>query len=340
MANDNSVPSLAHQRELSVNRKETPRCPDEVELLSFVEGKLGMLRRRKVRKHLSDCDNCRQVLVLLSKSDTPGQREQREEIIDRQVELIRRMSESNDDSPEAKTISQGQTPEAAPASLVDGYQSRGRWAMVAIAAVAAVAAIAIPVIHRQFVRKPSGREAMVALADAVKSQRRTRPWISGNLPHSPYVAATGSSRDDTVQYDRAATILESKDTTSLSDEDSQNLARIYLARATPEDAGKALAILSRISGHGTPTASQSNDTGVAYFELGQYDRALEYFTETVRAQSGYPEGLFNKALVEEVLGRSANARADWQVFMAVSPKSGWRNEAEDHLRQIDQSQPK
>ena len=73
------------------------------------------------------------------------------------------------------------------------------------------------------------------------------------------------------------------------------LARVYLARGTREDARHALILLDQLAARGVAAPEAFNDTGVAQFELGNYEDAIADFTKALAKAPSYDEALFNRA---------------------------------------------
>ena len=53
-----------------------------------------------------------------------------------------------------------------------------------------------------------------------------------------------------------------------------------------------------------------NNRGGAYFNLGQYQRALEDFDKAIRLEPGYGSAYSNRGAAYSALGQSANAEAN------------------------------
>jgi tetratricopeptide (TPR) repeat protein len=140
------------------------------------------------------------------------------------------------------------------------------------------------------------------------------------------------SKNDDLQFDRAISQLRFawQDTAPVNDK--LVLARVYLARGTPEDAGNALTILDQLATRGFETPEALNDDGVAQFEMGKYEEAIAYFAKALAKSPNYNEALFNKALAEERAHRNDQAEQDWQQFIKVSSDETWKAEAQKHLR--------
>jgi tetratricopeptide (TPR) repeat protein len=67
-----------------------------------------------------------------------------------------------------------------------------------------------------------------------------------------------------------------------------------------------------------PTAvAVLQQTGVAYFKLGDNRRALVHFTESLRYKPDYNQALAGRAVVYEAMGDLDDARADYQAILSI-----------------------
>ena len=112
------------------------------------------------------------------------------------------------------------------------------------------------------------------------------------------------------------------------------LARVYLARGTREDVRHAQTILDQVATRGVESSEALNDTGVAQFELGNYEDAISYFTRALTKSPSYYEALFNKALAEERARHYDQAKQDWEQFINQSSDDSWKSEARIHLNSL------
>ncbi|MDX2009495.1 MAG: PEGA domain-containing protein [Myxococcaceae bacterium] len=82
-----------------------------------------------------------------------------------------------------------------------------------------------------------------------------------------------------------------------------------------------------------PTARSLFDDGIAHYQRGAYDEAAEAF-EASYALRQAPSVLFNIARSWEKAGKTAKAINAWQGWLAVSPTSSQRPDAEAALRAL------
>jgi tetratricopeptide (TPR) repeat protein len=177
---------------------------------------------------------------------------------------------------------------------------------------------------------------MDALRLGLKNGRHTEARVSGGFEHSRYLGATrgGDYNDDQLHFDRAENKVKAAAEDSKAVEARQTLARVYLARGTLEDAGRAMAVLDQLMNSGVETPEALNDIGMAHLQLEHYDKAISYFTDALAKSSGYNEALFNRALAEALARRDDDARRDWKQFINQSSDENWKAEAKQHLNRL------
>lgn len=305
---------------LSVFGKREPRCPTEADVLAFFENKVSTLRRSRLQRHFSRCDDCRELLAFLGREPVEAPAAVTEQAVIEQTNRVLALIQEDDRKRYAR----------APRSRVAGGLSLSypKLAIVGLI-VCAIAAGAIFLLNRS---QPPAVAAMEALALAVKDGRNTEARVSGGFAYSRYSVTRGGESDEkALQFDRALGRLKYAEQQSAPISDRLVLARVYLARGTREDARQALAILNQLEARGVQTAEALNDAGVAQFELGAYEEAIACFNKALAKSPGYNEALFNKALAEQHAGRNEDARQDWQVFLSHSPANEWKAEAEELL---------
>lgn len=294
-------------------------CPDEAEVLGYLESRLSALNRARLERHFANCDDCRELLVVAGRrfAETPAPLA--DETVREQTSKVLSLiysDELNRTKPKRRL------------RMFPGLDvSYLRFGAAALT-ICAIAVIAVVFLSRGPVPQQA---AMNALALAVKDGRNTEARISGGLAYSQYTANRGvQANDDDLQFSRAISELRSAEGETAPVNDKLVLARVYLARGTREDVKHALKILDQVATLGVESAEALNDTGVAHFELGDED-AISYFTRALTKSPNYYEALFNKALAEERAGHKDQARQDWEQFINQSSDDNWKSEARKHL---------
>ncbi len=112
-----------------------------------------------------------------------------------------------------------------------------------------------------------------------------------------------------------------------------------------EDDRAVAALEASAETSGRPAASLS-DLAAAYLRLaqrrrepGDLVRALTAVDRATRADPALPEARFNRALVLERLCLRTGARAAWEDYLRLDPRSGWAEEARTHLQRLSAPAP-
>ena len=299
-----------------------PNCPSEDALFAYIANRLPARNRVQMERHFAQCDDCRELLALVAREPEHPSSPLIDQAINEQTDKVLTYIRSE------RTRQSGQREEArSPRAFVISYARLA-------AAMLAVIVIGITVIF--FLTRDRGRDdAMQALKLAVKDARFTEARVSGGLPYSRYsVTRGGAANNDDLEFSRAVAALRGAEQENAPVDDRLALARVYLARGRFEDAQHALEILAQLSARGVETPEALNDMGVAELQLKDYGNAIAHFTKALAKSPSYSEALFNKALTEERINRDADAMRDWQLFIDQSSDSGWKTEAESHLRSL------
>ena len=302
-------------------------CPDEVDVLAYSEGKLSTRVRAQLERHFAHCDDCRQVLAFLARESEKASDPLTEEAVSEQTDRV--LAYIQRDDLNTRRPAQKVQPAAG------FYVSFPRLASAGLV-ICAVAFAGIFMITRD---QSPANAAMDALRLGLKNGRHTEARISGGFEHSRYLGTTrgGDSNDDDLHFNRAENKVKAAAIDSTAVEARQTLARVYLARGTPEDAGRALVILDQLMNSGAATPEALNDIGVAHLQLEHYDKAIGDFSQALAKSPGYNEALFNRALAEGLARHDEDARRDWQQFINQSSDENWKAEAKEHLNR--QSSP-
>ena len=105
----------------------------------------------------------------------------------------------------------------------------------------------------------------------------------------------------------------------------------------------ALDSLNRAAESSPGNAEILSDLGTAYAQRGDAEKrnidlghASELFLQALRKNPADQRTLFNLALVYEKLWLVDEAADTWRKLLALNPENGWRDEAETHLKNIEQ----
>jgi CHAT domain-containing protein/tetratricopeptide (TPR) repeat protein len=203
---------------------------------------------------------------------------------------------------------------------------------------AAAAAVLLPVLLFQTLDR-SPVERLAALAP--KTARIIEPRLAGGFAWAPY---RGSERSTGNATDAARLKLggEAGEVIERAEHDASADAQ--------HDAGVAM-VLTQNPAEGiarletaaklAPSAMAWNDLAAARYtassDLGRtalYPQALAAADAALRLDPGFPEALFNRALILERMGLVAEARRAWERYLAVDPSSKWADEARAHLAEL------
>ena len=299
-----------------------PNCPGEDALFAYIENRLPARNRVQLQRHFAHCDDCRELLALVAREPEQASVALTDEAINEQTNKV------------LTYIRRERTRRAAHQREVQSLSafafSYGR-----LAAGLAIIVIAMTALFLFTRDRSRTNDAMQALKLALKDVRFSEARVSGGLPYSRYsVTRGGAANNDDLEFSRALANLKGAEQENAPVNDRLALARVYLARGRFEDAQRALEILTQLIAGGVETPEALNDLGVAELQLKDYDKAIAHFTRALAKSPSYKEALFNEALAEERMNRDADAARDWQLFINQSPDSGWKSEAETHLRTL------
>ena len=309
-------------------------CPNESEVLAYLERRSPAYGRSKLDSHFAECDDCREFLALFvkaSREPAEGYDSFMEAPFDAAVMLqsARVLTMIKEDE-----FQHGQNERSSEREQKrEGfYISLPRFAIVASVVILAVVGSLFWFI------KPDKTEqvAVAALGDAMKTERRTEVRISGEFDYSPHSSTRGNSEsesaaDNNLHFERVFSKLKGAEKPSAPATQRLILARAYLARNASGDASRARTILEEVAATGDESAEIDNDKGVALFQLGNFQAAQNSFARALEKKPGYDHALFNLALAEERLNSHSDAKRDWEAFIKVSRDARWKAEAQRHL---------
>ena len=275
----------------------TPKCPDEQSLASFVDGTLDAAGRRAMFEHLGDCAECRDVVTTA-----------------RELHALEAAGDGVRVPP------------------VEPHEPRP-W-MVPLIALAAAAAIAFLFLApiRNALTGPSGMASLERAAGDLKF-RRVEGRLAGAFAYRPMVSATRSANarktdeSEVGLYETAARIQK-----SASDDDADSLHNLGVAYLLVGDADNAVAQLERAQAKTSdPDKLDSIATDLAAALLarggkGDAQRA-RLLSEKQLAAHATPEAAWNRALAIEKSGDDAAARAAWDDYLRLDRDSPWAGEA-------------
>jgi len=97
------------------------------------------------------------------------------------------------------------------------------------------------------------------------------------------------------------------------------------------DANPAVASLESALAKKPRDSSLKIDLATAYFQTGDYERAVEILTGVLQSEPSNLVALFNRAMALESQHRYREAIADWTRYLELDPAGDWSLEARQHL---------
>ena len=278
-------------------------CPDPETLATFLDGRLVEAERESIAVHLTTCEACYAVVVAASQT-TPA-------LLDL----------------------------AGPRTW---YRSR-RVIWGAAAGLATAAALAIAVNLRNGLWSPSpDLELQQALVEAVGTERRIEPRLSGGFAYAPIRILPSLPSSDVDAPSLAVRIAASRIEQDTAAEDTTRALHLRgIATLLVGDLDMAIVFLEQAAGRESDNAQVQNDLATAYLvrakrtgEGADVSRALMTANRAVEADPTLAEALFNRAYALELLGMTQEAREAWQRYLTIDDRSGWADEARARLREL------
>jgi tetratricopeptide (TPR) repeat protein len=222
---------------------------------------------------------------------------------------------------------------------------RAFWYAVALLVIGSTGFWIFNMLSAQRASRPSvaaaASDASQDLADLLaKAYTETRPfeYLLNNMGYS---AVHPTAASDHSGYVAAAIVaIDRRLTANAGDaEASAYEARVDLLLGKYQD---AIGILTRVSGDWPDNPAPVRDLATAYALRGiREDRAADYetaarlFRQVLDKHPNNGPALFNLALTEEHLFHAGEAADYWKRYIALSPGSGWEQEANRHLAMLE-----
>jgi len=219
------------------------------------------------------------------------------------------------------------------------------------AGIILVAAVVVP----RFI--PSDLDKGLAALDAAYRQERPLEARITQLTYAPYdpksTRGPGTSSANETELNRAELKLRSAVTDNPTPEAHHALGKYYLAKREFDEAIEQF----QESLKGDPDNAQIyTDLGAALLEKGKLELSAKRGSDTAESGKGITdfaaslenlntalqldhnllEALFNRALVQELMGLLAPAEEDWQKYLERDPNSKWSDDARKALSRVQQ----
>jgi tetratricopeptide (TPR) repeat protein len=284
-----------------VSRRDHGQCLTEETLTEYLEGGLDPPVKAASEVHLIACDDCRNSLGYFMR------------ILQHEVK------------PEEATAIQAIALEWDERKSRQKRRRAGNSGFfLRLAALAAVLILAV--VSVRFVLKlwsvPESADEIVQLLLS-----RHRPFES-RMAAQQYgpIRRTRGTDDSDVSYGLIAAEM-----TKLS-ASSHEMGRFYLLQ---QDFGRAIPYLEIAEREVGASAAVHNDLGVAYLESGnatQVEKAEREFRHAVAGDPSFAAAVFNLAMLFERTGATAQAEAQWKLYLDLDSSSDWAKEARGRLQ--------
>jgi CHAT domain-containing protein len=290
------------------NASHATGCPGPDTLAAFAEGHLTGAAFDAVVAHLDTCDECTHEVALAMRAleEEKGEEKSEEKGEEKVGEIVVRPR---------------------------------RWMPWLAAAAAAIAVVAlIPALRSGFHRSPL--ERLVALAP--RAARSVEPRLTGGFAWSPYRGSERASGTANADPERMKLAGAAGELVERAQHDAGAEAQhgAGVALVLTQNLDEAMARLEAAA-RTAPSAQSWSDLAAARYaaasDLGRaalYPQALAAADEALRLQENLPEARFNRALILERMGLTAESRAAWTRYLAIDPSSKWANEARAHLSEL------
>lgn len=270
-------------------------CPEPEMLAAFIDGRLDAEERRKVIDHLSDCDDCRDIVVAAH-------------------ELERY------DGASART------------RVVQGQFGSRRWiaAAASLAAAATLILIFAQPLRERFSR-PGGIESLVA-ASADLPYRSVDGRLAATFPHKPLRPRTRTSETRMPDPGSAALYQAAG---WIQNNESNDLHALGVAHLLLGRRDTAVQSLERALAAAPPDRRDAValDLSTALLTRGEWNGDKEEIRRAGEIAEGLwrskptPEAAWNRAVAAELLHDAEAGRRAWDDYLRLDSDSPWAAEA-------------
>jgi tetratricopeptide (TPR) repeat protein len=279
-----------------LNPLPSTQCPTDETLALFASGDIDVSTRNGVLAHIESCSDCMAAVLAAN----AHRNEERSVGLDWSGRRAR---------------------------------SDSRWWLAAVAAAVIIAVLAVPLLSRR--NDPIAR--LVTLAPA--SARIVEPRLSGGFAWAPYRGPMRST-DSAADAERLKLGGAAGDAIARAQSDDSEHAQYAagIALLLVDQPAAAIDRLRIVAEQSPNDVHVWNDLAAARYAASvQLQRpallpeALAAADHAVRIDPKSAEALFNRALILEHLGLTAEARSAWLRYLRVDSSSSWAAEARAHL---------
>ncbi len=222
-----------------------------------------------------------------------------------------------------------------------------RWKIAA--AFVLLIALAGVGVWRAYFDQSEVRQGLKALNVAYRSQRPVEARITG-FGYAPWNVTRGNAQPvvDATSRDRAERLLLDASQEHPSHDAEHALGRLYLAEHKYD---QAIAAFERALQTDGRNALLHNDLGVAHFEKGRNERAVDgdekdieafgqsiaLFNKAIELDESLLEAHFNRALAYQQMTLRRQAEEGWKEYLRRDANSPWADEARRNLKLLEES---
>jgi len=295
-------------------------CPDSEALAAWLDQGISAAERQRIDTHLATCEHCRSLVA-------------------RAAETVRAVHHAPAGHGSEQLTS-------GPSERGSSVRTKVLWG-ASVLAVAAMLAIAIQVFPKQWLpwRSETAVSKLTELAAAVGTDRTVEGRLTGPFAYGPLRAPSRSegTSETTARwtlFGAAAKVRQAAE----SDPTATNLHALGVAHLVLGDHELAVRALEDAAAQDPKDARYQSDLSAAYLararhleRLEDLPRALGAAERALKLDASLLEGHFNRALALEALFLNADARRAWEEYLARDSRSGWADEARQHLEKLPQS---
>ncbi|MEE4310641.1 MAG: tetratricopeptide repeat protein [candidate division KSB1 bacterium] len=313
-------------------------CPNDDMLYRYIEGMLNGKERKRIEKHVNQCEHCLHAMAELVKhSLAPADSEEREQLralggltADEQADEVLRWNTSMNQGKAAGDTST----EISFGEKVKSYLDR--WmpgipkpAYVAVGMLILVVAGSVGVRYYN-----TGYQIHVAKKTLLENHRIyfQDARLSGGYGSSGISMLMGDDDASPVYIAEAKKRLNHAIVKGNDSEKAQRLlAQAYIL---DNQYDKAEEILSEIDGDGQTSAAVLNDLGVARYRQSDWESAASYFSKAIERDSHFSEARYNLALVYIAQRKNEEAIDILKTLKTVEEDHAWLQASEQLIHQI------
>jgi tetratricopeptide (TPR) repeat protein len=289
-------------------------CPDAETLGAYLDGRLAQDERARVTAHVADCDDC--YFVVTEAAQIPSTAAELE--------------------PELITVRR------------KWWESKAVVWSSSFAGALATAAMLWLAVGGDWLKSRADTAAMrkslalqAALVAAVGNERLVEPRLTGGFAYGPLRGTVRSGQSFVARVSPdvriAAAQIEKED---LANRTALTLRALAAAKIALGDVEAAVTALEAGADRPTPDPRTLSDLAAAYIiratrmnQPQDFTKAVTAADRAVKADPKLAEAWFNRAYALERLSLP-EARDAWADYLKVDDRSGWADEARQHLQRM------